>query len=81
MNIRYVVSAVIVAVVVTIAPVQAQEPSTAEQVKTWSLKQWNRAKAEFAKDKTKWDSCQQQSKEKKLRGRASWSFLYGCMKA
>jgi hypothetical protein len=81
MNIRYVISAVVVAVVVTIAPVRAQEPSTADQVKTWSLKQWNRAKAEFVKDKAKWASCQQESKEKKLRGRASWSFLYGCMKA
>ena len=58
MNIRYVVSAIIVAVVVTIAPVRAQQPTTTEQVKTWSQKQWNRAKAEFAKDKAKWTSCQ-----------------------
>ena len=81
MSIRYVVSAAIVAALVTIAPVQAQQPSTAEQVKTWSVKQWNRTKAEFAKDKAKWTSCREQSKEKKLHGRANWSFLYDCMKS
>ena len=66
---------------VTTAPVQAQQPSTTEQVKTWSLKQWNKAKAEFVKDKAKWASCRQQGKEKKLSGKASWAFLYDCMKA
>jgi hypothetical protein len=84
MNIRYVVSAAIVAAVVAVSPVYAQQPSTteqstAEQVKTWSQKQWNMTKAEFAKDKAKWASCRQQSEETKLSGRASWSFLYSCM--
>src|SRR4051794_12922602 len=32
MNIRYVISAVIVTLVITIAPVRAQQPSTTEQV-------------------------------------------------
>lgn len=79
MRVVHVVPAVIFAVVITIAPVQAQQPSTAEQVKTWSQKQWNKARAEFAKDEAKWASCRQQNKEKKLSGRASWSFLYSCM--
>ena len=82
MNIRHVVSLAIVAATVTIAtPVTAQSPSTADQVKTWTLKKWNQTKTEFAKDKAKWSSCRQQSKDKKLKGRASWSFLYDCMKA
>jgi len=82
MNIRYFVSLAIVAVMVTItAPVSAQSPSTSEEVKTWTLKKWNQARAEFAKDKAKWASCRKQSADKKLKGRASWSFLYDCMKA
>jgi hypothetical protein len=82
MNIRYVVSLAIVATMVAIAtPVLAENPSTIEQVKTWSQKKWNQARSEFAKDKAKWTSCRQQSKDKKLKGRASWSFLYDCMKA
>ena len=82
MNIRYFVSLAIVAAVVTIAaPAWAQSPSTTEQVKTWSLKKWNEVKAEISKDKAKWSSCRQHSKDKKLTGRASWSFLYDCMKA
>jgi hypothetical protein len=64
----------------TIMPVQA-EPSTAEQVKTWSLRQWNRAAAEYRKDKVKWASCRKQSADMKLKGKARWSFLYDCMKA
>jgi hypothetical protein len=81
MKIRYVVAAIILAVAVTITHAQAQEPSTADQVRSWSLKHWVRAKAEFAKDKDKWMSCREQSKTQKLHGRASWQFLYGCMKA
>jgi hypothetical protein len=87
MSIRYVLSAAVVAAMVTMGPVQAQqqpatkEPSKTEEVKTWSLKQWNKARAEFAKDKAKWASCRQQNKEQKLRGKASWSFLYNCMKS
>jgi hypothetical protein len=80
MKIHYFVSAAIITAIVTVAPVQA-EPSTAEQVKTWSLRQWNRAVVEFRKDKTKWASCRKQSSDMKLKGKASWSFLYDCMKA
>jgi hypothetical protein len=78
---RYFMPAIILAVTITIAHAQAPEPSTADQVKSWSLKQWMRAKAEFAKDKDKWMSCREQSKTQKLHGHASWQFLYGCMKA
>jgi hypothetical protein len=84
MTIRYVVSAAVVAAMITVTgPVQAQAPtpSTAEQVKTWTLKKWNATKAEFAKDKAKWADCRKQGTDKKLKGKESWSFLYDCMKA
>ena len=78
MNIRHLVSAVIIATMIGAAPVQA-EPSKSEQVKTWTVAQWKTARAAFVKDKEKWASCRSQNKEKHLRGKASWSFLYGCM--
>jgi hypothetical protein len=53
--------------------------STSTQVKTWTTKQWEAAKKEWAKDKTKWAACQKQSSDQKLTGRKSWSFLYTCM--
>ncbi len=85
MTIRYIVSAAVVAAMFTVTgPVQAQAPttpSTTDQVKTWTLKKWNAAKAEFAKDKAKWADCRKQGTDKKLKGKASWSFLYDCMKA
>jgi hypothetical protein len=55
--------------------------STTDQVKTWTQKKWNAMKAEWRKDKAKWDSCNQQATDKKLSGRKSWSFIYDCMKA
>ena len=82
MKIRYVVSAAVVAGMITVTgPVQAQAPSTTDQVKTWTLKKWNEARAEFAKDKAKWADCRKQGTAKKLKGKASWEFLYDCMKA
>jgi hypothetical protein len=87
MSIRYAVAGALVAATFAIAPVQAQEPakkeepSKGQEVKNWSLKQWNRARAEFAKDKAKWASCREQGKEQKLHGKASWEFLYTCMKS
>jgi hypothetical protein len=81
MSIRYVVLVAVAAMFTVTAPVQAQSPSTTDQVKAWSLKKWNQARIEFAKDKAKWVDCRQQGKSKKLRGRASWSFLYNCMKS
>ncbi|HEY2137180.1 MAG TPA: hypothetical protein VGH49_14915, partial [Xanthobacteraceae bacterium] len=70
-------------------PAPKSEPSsvsqsasqTAEEVKTWSRKKWNAAKAEYAKDTAKWAGCRKMSKDKKLSGKESWSFLYDCMKS
>jgi hypothetical protein len=81
MKIHYLVSAAIVAATMTIAVVPVRAESTADEVKTWSLRQWTKTRLEFAKDKTKWASCRKQGKDMKLKGKESWSFLYGCMKA
>ena len=55
------------------------KPSTAAQVETWTNKQWEAAKKEWAKDKAKWADCRKQSSKQKLKRRKSWSFLYSCM--
>ncbi|MFY9629157.1 MAG: hypothetical protein WAK03_13540 [Methylocystis sp.] len=57
----------------------SSEPSDADRVKNWTKKEWNEAVKEWAQDKAKWEGCQKQSAAKKLSGRKSWSFLYGCM--
>lgn len=57
------------------------KPSVAAQVEKWTTKQWDDAKREWAKDKKKWADCRKQSKDQKLEGRKSWSFLYSCMKS
>lgn len=65
------------------APVAAapgpSNSSAATQVETWTTKQWDAAKQEWAKDKIKWAGCEKQSDKQKLEGRKSWSFLYACM--
>jgi hypothetical protein len=83
MTIRYVVAAAVIsAMFAVVTPVQAQEsPSTTDKVKTWTVKKWNQARAEFVKDEAKWADCRKQGQNKKLKGKASWSFLYDCMKA
>jgi len=67
------------------APEQ-KEPSTtakieakADEVAKWTTKEWNKAKAQWAKEKEKWAGCQKQSKDQGLTGRKSWSFLASCM--
>jgi hypothetical protein len=67
-----------VALAQTTAP-PSSTSSKIDDVSKWTSKQWNRAKAEWAKDKEKWADCQKQSKEQKLTGRKSWSFLASCM--
>jgi hypothetical protein len=72
-----------------VALAQAPAPSTpsspsatstaADDVSKWTSKQWNAAKAKWAKEKDKWADCEKQSKEQKLSGRKSWSFLAMCM--
>jgi len=81
-------SAVLAIVALTIGPgvavaqtpaAPAAQPSTTTNLENWTTKQWNDAKRTWAKDTTKWADCQQQSKQQKLTGRKSWSFLYNCM--
>jgi hypothetical protein len=55
--------------------------STADQVKDWTQKKWNAMKREWRKDKAKWDACNRRASDQKLSGKASWSFIYDCMKA
>ena len=53
--------------------------SKVDDVSKWTLKQWSQAKAKWAKEKEKWADCRKQSKDQKLTGRKSWSFLASCM--
>ena len=55
------------------------KPSLSTQVETWTKTQWEAAKKEWAKEKTKWADCRKQSDKQKLEGRKSWPFLYKCM--
>jgi hypothetical protein len=71
-------------VVSGVAPAQTTAPapttsSKTDDVSKWTIKQWSHAKAEWAKEKQKWTDCQKQSKDQKLTGRKSWSFLASCM--
>jgi hypothetical protein len=58
---------------------ESSQPSTVTQVESWTKKQWDAAKKDWAKDKIKWAACQRQVSTQKLKGRKSWSFLYTCM--
>ncbi|HEY6258712.1 MAG TPA: hypothetical protein VIY51_23265 [Xanthobacteraceae bacterium] len=78
--------AVFAFVTASVALAQTPAPSTpsttstaADDVSKWSIKQWNAAKAKWAKEKEKWADCEKQSKEQKLSGKKSWSFLASCM--
>jgi hypothetical protein len=67
---------------VTLAQTATPEPSSSskvDDVSKWTRKEWNQAKAKWAKEKEKWADCQKQSKDQKLSGRKSWSFLASCM--
>jgi len=57
----------------------AAAPSKLTKVENWSIKQWNSARREWAKDRVRWADWRQQSAKEKLTGRKSWSFLYTCM--
>ena len=66
------------------APAEKSEPTlsqTTDDVKTWTRKKWNAAKAEYAKNTAKWADCRKKADARKLAGRANWSFLYDCMKS
>jgi hypothetical protein len=65
-----------------LAQATAPPPSTtskADDVSHWTEKQWNRAKAKWAKEREKWADCQHQAQDQNLTGRKSWSFLASCM--
>jgi hypothetical protein len=72
------------AIAIGSSPAHAQSStisSTADEVKNWTRKKWNAMKREWEKDKAKWNACNEKASDKKLKGKASWSFLYDCMKA
>ena len=79
-----VVAAILGVVTSGVALAQTTTPSSStsskiDDVSKWTSKQWNRAKAEWEKEKEKWADCQKQSKDQNLNGRKSWSFLASCM--
>jgi hypothetical protein len=82
-----VISAAVLSIImsgVALAQTATPEPSQStsskvDDVSKWTTKQWNQAKAKWAKEKEKWADCQKQSKDQKLTGRKSWSFLASCM--
>ena len=57
----------------------SSEPSTAAKVGNWTKKQWSAAKQKWSQDKAKWNACNQDTKDQKLSGRKSWSYLYDCI--
>jgi hypothetical protein len=63
----------------TVRAQASSEPSTASKVENWTNKQWNAAKRKWARDRAKWNACNQESKDQKLSRRKSWSYLYDCM--
>jgi hypothetical protein len=63
----------------TAAAPMSSNSSAAAKVEAWTTKQWDAAKQEWAKDRTKWANCEKQADKQKLEGRKSWSFLYTCM--
>jgi hypothetical protein len=80
----FVAAAMLGVVTSGVALAQATTPSLSpsskiDDVSKWTSKQWNRAKAEWAKEKEKWADCQIQAKDQNLTGRKSWSFLASCM--
>src|SRR5262249_36664802 len=83
--VRSVLVAVAIFGVVTsgVALAQTTTPSSTsskiDDVSKWTTQQWDRAKAEWEKEKEKWADCQKQSKDQNLTGRKRWSFLASCM--
>ena len=66
----------------TAAPSSSPSSTTSfkiDDVAKWTSKQWSAAKAKWAQEKQKWADCRKQSKELKLSGKHSWSFLAMCM--
>ena len=57
----------------------AQAPAS-DKPASWTRKHWEEVKAELSKEKDKWAACRKDQKDQKLKGKASWAFLYACMK-
>jgi hypothetical protein len=65
-----------------LAQTTTPSPSTSskvDDVSHWTEEHWDRAKAEWSKEKEKWTECQKQAVDQNLTGRKSWSFLASCM--
>ena len=65
------------------APAMAQSSSASEKladIKNMTVKQWEKLEAKFKKEHSKWESCEAQAKDQKIKGRrARWSVLDSCM--
>jgi Ni/Co efflux regulator RcnB len=55
------------------------EPSTWDQTKEMTRKEWSVAKKKWAQEKVKWSDCNHQSRKEKLEVPKSWSFIASCM--
>jgi uncharacterized membrane protein len=55
------------------------QPSAMDKAKDMTRKQWNAMKKKWAQEKDKWASCNKQSKDQKLSGPKSWTFIGKCM--
>jgi hypothetical protein len=55
--------------------------SQIDDVSNWTIEKWNKAKAEWAREREKWDACQKRAEDKSLTGRESWSFIATCMRS
>ena len=58
---------------------QKAEPSTWDQTKEMTRKEWDAAKKKWAQQKVKWNDCNRQSRNEKLEAPKSWSFIASCM--
>ena len=58
---------------------QKAEPSTLDQTKEMTRKEWDAAKKKWAQQKVKWNDCNHQSRKDKLEAPKSWSFIASCM--
>ena len=53
--------------------------STWDETKDMTRRDWNAAKRKWAKEKVKWQDCNQQSDREKLTAPKSWSYVARCM--
>ena len=58
---------------------QTAEPSTWDQAKAMTRKEWDGAKKKWAQEKVKWSDCNRLSRKAKLEAPKSWSFIASCM--